>query len=303
MDKLNALRRAAENFGCEVLENESMAKHTSFKIGGPADLFITAGSGQALGVLLDFCRNNEIQYTVLGNGSNVLVSDDGIRGAVIVPGGELAEIRGLGEGKIKCGAGAKLISVCRFALESELSGLEFAYGIPGSVGGAVFMNAGAYGGEIKDVIVSAAFIDKDGKAVTLPAEELDLSYRHSIFSTNGGIITEAVFSLQKAEKAGIKAKMDELMGRRRDKQPLEYPSAGSVFKRPEGAFAGTLIEQCGLKGYNIGGAMVSQKHAGFIVNAGGATANDVLRLVEHIQKTVFEQTGYSLECEIRKIGG
>ena len=301
-DKLNRLEVLAGELSCAVLRNEPMAKHTSFRIGGNADIYITAESEEALYRLVSFCRSEQIPLTVLGNGSNVLVSDKGIRGAVIVPGGSLCDVSLDSEGNIVCGAGALLVTVCRFALENNLCGLEFAYGIPGSVGGAVFMNAGAYGGEIKDVLVRCRHIDKDGNITVLDAEDMNLGYRHSIYSENGGIITYAVFKLSGGNAQDIRAKMDELMGRRKDKQPIEYPSAGSVFKRPEGAFAGTLIEQCGLKGYAVRGAKVSEKHAGFIINAGGATCDDVLSLVEHIQKTVKERTGYSLECEIRKIG-
>ena len=238
---------------------------------------------------------------ILGNGSNLLVSDNGIEGAVITLDGDFKEITVDGD-IITSGSGAKLSRLCSVALENSLTGLEFAYGIPGSVGGAMYMNAGAYGGEMKDVALSVTALTPDGEIREVPAEELALGYRTSIFKTNGDIILFAKYKLAQGDPAAIKEKMDDVMNRRKTKQPLEYPSAGSVFKRPEGAFAGTLIEQCGLKGKTVGGAQVSEKHAGFIINIGGATCDDVMGLVKLVQDTVKAETGYFLEREIIRTG-
>jgi UDP-N-acetylmuramate dehydrogenase len=236
----------------------------------------------------------------VGRGSNLLVSDDGMKGAVLLLSGDFGTVRCDGN-TITCGAAVSLSSLCKTALDHHLTGLEFAYGIPGSVGGALFMNAGAYGSEMKNVVVSATHMTRSGEIVTVGAEELSLSYRHSVYHETDNVILSVTVALQPGDPAAIRGAMDDFMMRRKTKQPLEYPSAGSVFKRPEGYFAGALIEQCGLKGKQIGGAMVSPKHAGFIVNVGGATCSDVLALVSFIQKTVQEETGVSLECEIRPV--
>ncbi len=292
-----------EGFGCEVRADEPMKNHTSFKIGGNADLFVTVGSEDQLTAVAGFCKEKEIPLFVLGNGSNLLVSDRGIRGVVLRLGGAFCDIGFNEDGTIHCGAGAQLSKLCAFALEHSLTGLEFAWGIPGSCGGAAFMDAGAYGGEMRNVVVSCEHIDLGtGERGVFAGEELDFDYRHSVYSGGGYVIAALNLRLEKGDKQEIRAKMDELMGRRREKQPLEYPSAGSVFKRPAGHFAGGLIEQCGLKGAQVGGAQVSPKHAGFIVNVGGATCEDVMGLIEMIQKTVREGTGVELECEVRKTG-
>lgn len=291
-----------EKIGCKVVTDEPMKNHTSFKIGGPADLYVTVNEIEQLSAALTLAEECQIPLFVLGNGSNLLVSDQGIRGAVLRLGGRFCDIGYASDETIYCGAGAQLSKLCAFALEHSLTGLEFAWGIPGSVGGAAFMNAGAYGGEMKDVIVSCEHIDKHGVKGVFSGEELDFAYRHSAYASGDYIITAVNLRLQKGDKAEIKAKMEELMGRRKDKQPLEYPSAGSIFKRPEGYFAGGLIEQCGLKGAQVGGAQVSPKHAGFIVNVGGASCDDVLTLIADIQKKVKEETGVTLECEVRKTG-
>ena len=292
-----------ESFGCEVRADEPMKNHTSFKIGGSADLFVTVGDDRQLSAVIGFCSENGIPLFVLGNGSNLLVSDKGIRGVVLRLSGGFCDIGWNDDGTIHCGAGAQLTRLCAFALEHSLTGLEFAWGIPGSCGGAAFMDAGAYGGEMKDVVVSCEHVDlRTGERGVFEGEQLDFAYRHSVYSGGGYVITALNLKLEKGDRQEIKAKMDELMGRRRDKQPLEYPSAGSVFKRPAGYFAGGLIEQCGLKGAQEGGAQVSPKHAGFIVNVGGATCEDVLGLIARIQKTVREETGVELECEVRKTG-
>lgn len=280
------------------IETESLMKdHTTFRIGGPADYFITVNNITELSEVLRLCREYGVEHMLLGNGSNLLICDEGLRKAVIRLGGDFKSISVSGN-TVLCGAGVTLSKLCTFAMDNSLSGLEFAFGIPGTVGGAVFMNAGAYGGEMKDVLLSVTHLTQSGEVVTVPADTLELSYRHSIYKNNGCIILSADFSLTPDNKSEIKARMDDFMNRRVTKQPLDFPSAGSVFKRPEGAFAGALIEQCGLKGKRVGGAQVSEKHSGFIINCGGATCADVMELVALVQKTVKEETGYFLEREI-----
>lgn len=301
LDKNNFIEFADEH-GIKFLEREDLSKHTSFKIGGPAEFFVKPKNKEQVSAVVDYCEKNSVPLLPLGKGSNVLVSDDGINGVVMYFGSDFGKIELIDENTIYCEAGAGLAALCNFALENELTGLEFAYGIPGSVGGAVFMNAGAYGGEIKDVIVYADHVDKNGKAGKFTGEELEMSYRHSVYSGKEYFITGAAFKLKKGEKAEIKAKMDDLIGRRFDKQPMDKPSAGSTFKRPEGAFASALIDQCGLKGYRVGGAEVSTKHAGFVVNIGGATCEDVLRLIKDVQEKVKNDTGFSLEPEVEILG-
>ncbi len=281
--------------------NEPMKKHTTFKTGGDADLMVFPKNADELSKVLSFCSKQKVRPLILGNGSNLLVSDDGVRVPVISIGEGFDEVRLLDETTVYAGAGTPLIRLCKFALEHELSGLEFAYGIPGSVGGAVFMNAGAYGGEMRDVVTCALHLSLQGESGRFEAEALDFGYRHSVYKEQPCVITGAVFRLQKSDPHLIQSKMQELLQRRKDKQPLEYPSAGSVFKRPEGYFAGALIEQSGLKGRRIGGAAVSEKHAGFIVNLGGATTNDVLSLIRVCQQTVKEKFNVSLETEIQMV--
>lgn len=291
-----ALANFLESENIEYRQNEPMRAHTTFKIGGEADIFIIPASPAALISAVKKCTELEIPYFILGNGSNLLVSDGGIEGAVI----SLAGINGISaEGeKITCGAGAMLSSVCLKALSLSLTGLEFAYGIPGTAGGALYMNAGAYGGQMADVIESAECLTASGEIKTLKKEDMRLGYRSSVFKKGGLIIISLTLALKKGDKAEIKAEMDELLNRRKQKQPLEYPSAGSTFKRPEGYFAGALIEKNGLKGLSVGGAQVSEKHAGFVINHGGATAADVKALIGKIQKTVFENDGVMLEPEV-----
>ena len=291
-----ALADFLESENIEYRQNEPMRAHTTFKIGGEADIFIIPASPAALISAVKKCTELEIPYFILGNGSNLLVSDGGIEGAVI----SLAGINGISaEGeKITCGAGAMLSSVCLKALSLSLTGLEFAYGIPGTAGGALYMNAGAYGGQMADVIESAECLTAAGDIKTLKKEDMRLGYRSSIFKKGGLIIISLTLALKTGDKAEIKAEMDELLNRRKQKQPLEYPSAGSTFKRPEGYFAGALIEKNGLKGLTVGGAQVSEKHAGFVINRGGATAADVKALIGKIQKKVFENDGVMLEPEV-----
>ena len=286
--------------GIPFRENEPLAAHCTFKIGGPAQLFVQPQTEQQLCSAAALCKEQAVRYYLLGNGSNILFADEGFAGVVI-------DISALGsdiavEGNmLTAGAGVRLTALCRAALEHGLSGLEFAYGIPGTVGGAVYMNAGAYGGEMKDVLTVVRYLTAEGEVVQASAVELDLSYRHSIFEENGGCILSAQFALQPGNAADIRAKMDELMAKRVDKQPLDKPSAGSTFKRPAGAFAAALIDQCGLRGFRHGGAAVSDKHCGFVVNLGGATCADVLALCDEVRAIVKEKTGYELEKEIRVV--
>ncbi len=294
---IERIAATAEKLGCECLFDEPLKKYTTFRIGGPCRLLVKVNSAESSAKLKALCEECGVRYFVLGNGSNLLVDDDGFDGVALYLGKEMSSLRLVGEDCIYAEAGATLASLCSFALENSLTGLEFAWGIPGSVGGAVYMNAGAYGGEIKDVIVSCDYADHDCVLKSAQKDELDLSYRHSIFMGNERVITGALFRLEKGDKTEIRARMDELMSRRRDKQPLEYGSAGSTFKRPEGSYASLLIDQCGLKGMSVGDAEVSTKHAGFVVNKGNATFHDVMELVDKIIDIVKEKTGYTLECE------
>lgn len=302
MNQIENLGQVAADLGCKVLFNEPMSKHTTFKIGGPADLFVTVHSHLALQRLVCAANDFQVPYMAIGNGSNMLVKDTGIRGLVITLDDEFTKIQLSENSKIECGSGVTLAKLCNFAMKNNLTGLEFAWGIPGSAGGAAFMNAGAYGGEMKQVLVSCKHLTTAGDFSVLSGDELHLSYRNSIYSSNKAVILSLTLQLSQGIQEQIMIKMEDLLNRRKSKQPLELPSAGSVFKRPEGNFAGTLIEQCGLKGKRVGGAMVSPKHAGFIVNDGGATCEDVLHLIELIQTTVLQQTGIALECEIKTIG-
>ena len=298
MKNIETVYSLAKILGCKAKYDESMANHTTFKIGGNAPLYIEVNKPSQLSQIVKLCKEENVEYFILGNGSNLLVSDKGIDYVVICLKGDFKNISLLDNNTLYCGAGASLASLCREAEKNGLSGLEFAWGIPGTVGGAAYMNAGAYGGEMKDVVYSVHHIDKDGNLGTIKSSDLNFSYRHSIYKENGYIIIGITVKLKLDNKNEIRNKMDDFMDRRKSKQPLEYPSAGSVFKRPEGNYAGTLIEQCGLKGKTIGGAQVSEKHAGFIINIGGATCNDVQQLIEHIQSTVKDKTGYILEREI-----
>jgi UDP-N-acetylmuramate dehydrogenase len=270
---------------------------TSFKIGGPAEVMLYPASRQELQGCISLCAEHGMKPFIFGRGSNLLVKDSGLDG-VVVSTERMQQLELLDEGLIFCEAGVKLIDLCVFAQKHGLSGLEFAYGIPGSVGGAVYMNAGAYGGEIKDVLHSVDFVEPDGRAATLPAAQLELGYRNSAFMKHGGVVTACTVQLESGNPAEIRAKMQETMQKRKDKQPLEFPSAGSVFKRPAGHYASALIEQCGLKGKSVGGAQVSEKHAGFIVNTGGAKAADVRALIALIQTVVEQECNVRLEPEI-----
>ena len=286
--------------GIPFRENEPLAAHCTFKIGGPAQLFVQPQTEQQLCSAVALCKEQAVRYYLLGNGSNILFADEGFAGVVIDISALDSDIAVEGN-MLTAGAGVRLAALCRAALEHGLSGLEFAYGIPGTVGGAVYMNAGAYGGEMKDVLEAVSYLTADGRWVDSEASELDFSYRHSAFEENDACILGAVFHLEKGDPDAIKARMNELMQKRIDKQPLDKPSAGSTFKRPAGAFAAALIDQCGLRGYRHGGAAVSDKHCGFVVNLGGATCADVLALCDEVRAIVKEKTGYDLEKEIRVV--
>ena len=295
------LKQKLDILGCEYSEGVLLSGLTSFKIGGNADMILFPESEDMLSAVVRACNESEIRFFVLGKGSNILVSDEGFRGVVIST-SKLDKIELIDENTIYCQSGVTLSKLCRFALDNSLSGLEFAFGIPGSAGGAAYMNAGAYNGEMKDVLYKCDHVSFDGQIGSFSDMQLDLSYRHSAYSRSDKIITGLYLRLHKGDKELIKARMDELMAKRRDKQPLEYPSAGSTFKRPEKNFAGALVEQCGLKGFTVGKAQVSEKHAGFVINIGGATASDVMGVIRHCQSVVFEKTGIHLEPEVEFIG-
>lgn len=287
---------------CEKVSfNVPMKKHTTFRIGGECDIFCEPKNAYELAGLIRLLNENNQSYIVLGNGSNVLVSDEGIRGVVIKIGEQMSEVSVCGE-EITSGAGILLSRLSKKAMNESLSGMECISGIPGSVGGAVYMNAGAYGAEIADILQSVTYVSREGEIITLEKADLSLGYRKSVFMENGGIVTSCVLKLKKGDKEKIAQDMAEVTKKRVEKQPLELPSAGSTFKRPQGYFAGALIEECGLKGYSVGGAKVSEKHAGFVVNFDNATANDVLAVIEHVQKTVYEKFGVGLEPEVKFIG-
>ncbi len=299
MGKAEFIRNIKDR-GIAILELEPMKKHTTFKIGGKADVFVSVKNEDELIFSIEAAKCQAVPFYVIGKGSDLLVSDEGVEGAVIC----LEKMRGIdiNGNTVTVSAGQSLQSMCIEIQKKGLSGFEFAYGIPGTVGGAVYMNAGAYGGEIKDCIISARYLDKSGEIKEITAQDMCLSYRKSIFQENGGIILSAVFEFEKDDKDRIQEKMNDYLSRRKEKQPLEFPSAGSVFKRPEGNFAGTLIEKSGLKGAKIGGAKVSEKHAGFIVNTGGATGSDVKELIKKIQEKVLLDSGVELKTEVIFIG-
>lgn len=285
----------------QLLENEPMSRHTTFRIGGPADMFVSVKSADEAAELIKLAKKNDVPYMVMGNGSNMLVGDKGLRGLVLQIGAGMSavEIDGI---TVKAEAGVYMSRLAALILKAELTGFETLSGIPGTLGGGIFMNAGAYGGEIKEVIKNVTYIDENGELNTISRDECGFGYRTSVFNRGGKYIVSAELELKKGSYDDIKAAMSDYNQRRNDKQPLSVPSAGSTFKRPEGYFAGKLIQDAGLMGYCVGGAKVSEKHAGFVVNDGGATAADVLELIEHVQKTVKEKFGVELEPEVRLIG-
>lgn len=284
----------------EYVLNEPMSKHTTFGIGGPCDVFVTAKTEAEAIAAVQKAEESALPWMILGNGSNLLVRDGGLDGAVI----SLSGLNGItGDGlTVTCEAGAKLSAACLFAARQGLAGLEFAYGIPGTVGGGLYMNAGAYGGEMKQVVRSAKVLTRSGEIVTRQVEELDLGYRKSILSENGDVVLSVTFGLTKGNPDAVRSQMEELIARRKEKQPLEYHSAGSTFKRPDGHYAAALIEECGLKGKAVGDAEVSRKHAGFIINRGKATCEDVLQLMQEVRDEVYRKTGVTLEPEVIAVG-
>lgn len=284
-----------------VFTDEPMKQHTTFKIGGPADYFLVPESGEKVGEIIKICKQTDTPYFILGNGSNLLVGDGGYRGAVIQVYRNMSEVTTEGT-TITAQAGALLSAVAAAAKNASLTGFEFAGGIPGTVGGAAVMNAGAYGGEMKDVLVEVTVMDAEGNIFTIPAEKLELGYRTSIIKKAGYIVLEAKIRLKEGDQEAIKERMKELTIQRTTKQPLEYPSAGSTFKRPEGYFAGKLVMDSGLRGYQVGGAQVSEKHCGFVINAGGATAKDVRTLMDNVRDIVYEKYGVTLEPEVKFLG-
>ena len=285
----------------KVLVNEPMASHTTFRIGGPADYFVMPQTAEELAEILKLCKEEQTPYFILGNGSNLLVGDKGFRGVVIQLYKNFDGIQIAGT-TVTAKAGAMLIRVAKEAAKAGLTGLEFASGIPGTIGGAMVMNAGAYGGEMKDVVTAVTVLTKDGEIKTLTGEEMNFRYRGSVVEDEGYIVLESVMELKKGNPEEIQSRIEELSLQRKTKQPIEYPSAGSTFKRPEGYFAGKLIQDSGLRGYQVGGAQVSEKHCGFVINAGNATAADVMQLMQDVSDKVNAQFGVTLEPEVKRIG-
>ncbi len=284
-----------QNLGFQITFDEPMARHTTFRIGGPADAFIKVNNCDKLPELLNILNKNSVPITVIGGGSNLLISDSGIEGAVLY----ICDDRFIVDGNtFTAYSGLKLSKMCQILKQNSLSNAEFAFGIPGTVGGAVYMNAGAYGGEIVQIIVSCKSVTRDGKIIERTANQLELGYRTSIFKQNDEIIISATFKLTNDNQSEIEAKMNDFLERRRTKQPLEFPSAGSTFKRPVGYYAGALIEECGLKGFSVGDAEVSKKHAGFVINKGNASCSDVLKLIESVKEKVLTEKGVLLEPEV-----
>ncbi len=285
-----------------ILSGVSMKEYTTMKVGGKADYMVLADSIENIQKCVSHLSSLNVPFLIMGNGSNLVFTDNGYHGVIIRIGPAISKTEVDGE-IITAEAGALLSSVANLAMENSLTGLEFAFGIPGTIGGAAYMNAGAYDGEMKQVIIESLCIDKEGRYITLRGDEHNFSYRHSRMQDEDLICLKVKLKLNRGNKEEIKAKMAELSARRREKQPLTYPSAGSIFKRPPGAFAGKLIDDCGLRGYRIGGAQVSDKHCGFIINTGNATASDVLALIKHVQETVYKNFGKLLELEVKIIGG
>lgn len=285
-----------------ILSGVSMKEYTTMKVGGKADFMVLADSIENIRKCVNLLSSQNVPFLIMGNGSNLLFTDNGYHGVIIKIGPAISNTEVDGD-IITAEAGALLSSVANLAMENSLTGLEFAFGIPGTIGGAAYMNAGAYDGEMKQVIIESLCIDKEGRYITLRGDEHNFSYRHSRMQDEDLICLKVKLKLNRGNKEEIKAKMAELSARRREKQPLTYPSAGSIFKRPPGAFAGKLIDDCGLRGYRIGGAQVSDKHCGFIINTGNATASDVLALIKHVQETVYKNFGKLLELEVKIIGG
>lgn len=284
-----------------VLLKELMSRHTTFRVGGAADYYVMPETAQEVEAVIETCKAWEMPYYILGNGSNLLVGDKGYRGVIIQIGSKMSSII-IEDTVIRVQAGALLSRIAKEAMEAELAGMEFAAGIPGTLGGAVVMNAGAYGGEMKDILKEVTVLTKEGRVEVLSNEELELGYRTSIVARKGHIVLEAVIGLHKGKKEEIKDLMEDLRNRRVSKQPLEYPSAGSTFKRPEGYFAGKLIEDTGLRGFRVGGAQVSEKHCGFVINREDATAADIVELMKQVSELVNHKFGVKLEPEVKRLG-
>lgn len=297
MSYINELTALCSSKGCRYKQDESLKNHTTFRIGGKCKIAVFVNSEDSTSSVIRFCRDKNIKYAVLGNGSNIIADDNFFDGVVLIIGNDFSNINYIRDGIVECEAGLMLSRLCVSMMKEGLTGLEFAYGIPGTVGGALYMNAGAYGGQMSDVVVSADYLDTDGIVKTISCENMDLSYRHSAFMNSGRIILRVRLKLQKGVINEIEKKMETLMSKRREKQPLNYPSAGSTFKRPEGAFAAALIEQCGLKGFSVGDAQVSEKHSGFVINKGNATFKDIMQLVDKVKEKVKSDTGFELELE------
>lgn len=284
-----------------ILIDEPMSRHTTFRVGGPADFFVTPKAKEEVRDVIRICKEAGMPYYIIGNGSNLLVSDAGYRGVIVQIYKEMNEVKVEGD-LVKAQAGALLSGIAAKALGAELSGFEFASGIPGTIGGACVMNAGAYGGEMKDVLESVTALTGEGKIIELGRNELELGYRTSVIAKKGYIVLGAVLKLERGDGEKIKTYMDELKEKRVTKQPLEYPSAGSTFKRPEGYFAGKLIEDAGLRGFQVGGAQVSEKHCGFVINRDHAAAADIMELMRQVQIRVKENSGVDLEPEVKRLG-
>lgn len=294
---LTRLQTICQTHHMQLAEHISLAQHTTFRIGGSARFWIEVCSTEGLGEILKFCHETQTAYFVMGRGSNILASDQGYSGLILHLGSDFAGIRQQGDCLI-CEAGAMLSNIAKFALEHSLSGMEALSGIPGTIGGALFMNAGAYGSEMKDIVTACRYLDESGAEHVLMAQELDLAYRHSFFTEHAHtVITSVIIQLTPGDPEEIISKSADYARKRKTKQPLNYPSAGSTFKRPQGSYASQLIDECGLKGDSVGGAQVSEKHAGFVINTGNATCEDVLALCRHVRDVVAEKTGYLLELE------
>ena len=296
MINIDELTCLCGDLGCRIMPECSLSEYVTFRFGGPCRALVSINSVASAARLLKYLRDKNVNYGIIGRGSNVIVADEGFNGVVLLFGSDFANIQTDGT-RLRCEAGALLASACVHAQQSGLSGMENLFGIPGTLGGAVYMNAGAYGSEMKDIVESVEYLDDNCELRTIGADELEFGYRHSFFSGKNYVVTGTTLSLKEGDPDAIKQAMSDCMAKRSSKQPLEYPSAGSIFKRPEGSYASLLVDQCGLKGLTVGGAMVSEKHSGFIINKGYATCADVLELCSRIQKTVKEKTGFELELE------
>lgn len=297
MSYINRLTQLCDSYGCRIITECPLSEYITFKFGGACRALVSINSAESAAKLINFLKSNNIKYGIIGRGSNILVSDDGFDGVILLFGSDFAKVQSIGENTVKCESGALLAAVCVYAQQNSLAGMENLFGIPGTVGGALYMNAGAYGSEMSDIVVSAEYISSDGSLCQIDADDMKLSYRHSIFDELSAAITSVTLRLSSGNSDEIKLAMNECMAKRSSKQPLDFPSAGSTFKRPEGSYASLLIEQCGLKGMSCGGAEISEKHSGFVINKGYATCSDVLELCDKVRKIVFEKTGYKLELE------